>query len=214
MIRAAVDPNPASGYGWSWPRCRWENPVMGWMFESGNPQRLAGDHHLLRSLHENYLSFLSGKDECGDDERWDGHGRLWVIMGGSGCSHLFGPCGLSMQASHDLHSEDWSFTSWDRTAGWPTRGEGWCRKKGTTFSENVTRKTRETDSTMMYKSWFAIPVFFGALFESFVEAIQQVDLVLWKSAEHWNACNGTPAPNAFLFEVFLVIRPCTGQNVK
>ena len=37
---------------------------------------------------------------------------------------------------------------------------------------------------MMYKSCFAIPVFFGALFESFVEAIQQVDLVLWKSAEH------------------------------
>lgn len=28
-----------------------------------------GDHHVLRSLHENYLSFLSGKDECGDEER-------------------------------------------------------------------------------------------------------------------------------------------------
>ena len=58
------------------------------MFESGNPQRHAGDHHLLRSLHENYLSFLSGKDECGDDERWDGNGRLRVIMGGYGHVHL------------------------------------------------------------------------------------------------------------------------------
>ena len=48
------------------------------MFESGNPQRLAGDHHLLRSLHENYLSFLSGKDECGDDERW---GWPWEVVG-------------------------------------------------------------------------------------------------------------------------------------
>lgn len=125
-----------------------------------------------------------------------GCGWSWVVMEVHIYPYLFGPCGLSMQASHDLHSEDWSFTSWDRTAGWPTRGEGWCRKKGTTFSENVTRRNRETDSMMMYKSWFGIPVFFGALFESFGEAIQQVDLVLWKSAEHWNARNGTPAPNA------------------
>lgn len=35
----------------------------------GDPDRDAGDHHVLRSLHENYLSFLSGKDECGDEER-------------------------------------------------------------------------------------------------------------------------------------------------
>ena len=29
----------------------------------------AGDHHVLRSLQENYLSFLSGKDDSGDEER-------------------------------------------------------------------------------------------------------------------------------------------------
>mmetsp|Transcript_56132 Transcript_56132/g.99951 ORF Transcript_56132/g.99951 Transcript_56132/m.99951 type:complete len:619 (-) Transcript_56132:91-1947(-) len=35
----------------------------------GDPDRDAGDHHVLRSLHENYLSFLSGKDDSGDEER-------------------------------------------------------------------------------------------------------------------------------------------------
>ena len=35
----------------------------------GDPERDAGDHHVLRSLHENYLNFLSGKDEGGDEER-------------------------------------------------------------------------------------------------------------------------------------------------
>ncbi|CAK9027357.1 unnamed protein product [Durusdinium trenchii] len=35
----------------------------------GDPDRDAGDHHVLRSLHENYLGFLSGKDDCGDEER-------------------------------------------------------------------------------------------------------------------------------------------------
>jgi len=35
----------------------------------GDPGRDAGDHHVLRSLHENYLSFLSGKDDSGDEER-------------------------------------------------------------------------------------------------------------------------------------------------
>ena len=30
---------------------------------------LPGDHHVLRSLHENYLNFLSGKDDSGDEER-------------------------------------------------------------------------------------------------------------------------------------------------
>eukprot|EP00930_Biecheleria_cincta_P061118 TRINITY_DN4668_c0_g1_i1.p1 TRINITY_DN4668_c0_g1~~TRINITY_DN4668_c0_g1_i1.p1 ORF type:complete len:578 (+),score=151.12 TRINITY_DN4668_c0_g1_i1:51-1736(+) len=35
----------------------------------GDPVHDAGDHHVLRSLHENYLSFLSGKDDSGDDER-------------------------------------------------------------------------------------------------------------------------------------------------
>eukprot|EP00439_Symbiodinium_sp_Y106_P066506 s965_g10.t2 len=35
----------------------------------GDPDRDAGDHHVLRSLHENYLNFLSGKDDSGDEER-------------------------------------------------------------------------------------------------------------------------------------------------
>ncbi|CAJ1376684.1 unnamed protein product [Effrenium voratum] len=40
--------------------------------DMGDPDRDAGDssdHHVLRSLHENYLNFLSGKDDCGDEER-------------------------------------------------------------------------------------------------------------------------------------------------
>lgn len=38
--------------------------------DSGDPDRAeVGEHHVLRSLHENYLSFLSGKDDSSDEER-------------------------------------------------------------------------------------------------------------------------------------------------
>lgn len=37
--------------------------------DMGEADRDAGDHQVLRSLHENYLSFLSGKDDSGDEER-------------------------------------------------------------------------------------------------------------------------------------------------
>eukprot|EP00933_Yihiella_yeosuensis_P050622 TRINITY_DN48413_c0_g1_i1.p1 TRINITY_DN48413_c0_g1~~TRINITY_DN48413_c0_g1_i1.p1 ORF type:complete len:617 (+),score=167.04 TRINITY_DN48413_c0_g1_i1:74-1924(+) len=32
-------------------------------------ERDAGDHHVLRSLHENYMAFLSGKDDSSDEDR-------------------------------------------------------------------------------------------------------------------------------------------------
>jgi len=34
-----------------------------------NPERDDGDHHLLRTLHENYLQYLSGRDDKSDEER-------------------------------------------------------------------------------------------------------------------------------------------------
>ncbi|CAE8622438.1 unnamed protein product, partial [Polarella glacialis] len=37
--------------------------------DPADPDRDVGDHHVLRSLHENYLNFLSGKDDSSDEER-------------------------------------------------------------------------------------------------------------------------------------------------
>lgn len=37
--------------------------------DMGDSDRDVGDHHVLRSLHENYLNFLSGKDDSSDEER-------------------------------------------------------------------------------------------------------------------------------------------------
>mmetsp|Transcript_2104 Transcript_2104/g.4196 ORF Transcript_2104/g.4196 Transcript_2104/m.4196 type:complete len:620 (+) Transcript_2104:50-1909(+) len=37
--------------------------------DPADPERDDGDHHLLRTLHENYLQYLSGKDDKSDEER-------------------------------------------------------------------------------------------------------------------------------------------------
>jgi len=75
-----------------------------------------GDHHVLRSLHENYLSFLSGKDECGDEERPVKFPVVRHFTGSSLKKHLWS------QASDDLHSAHRSFTSWNWPFGWPAGG--------------------------------------------------------------------------------------------
>jgi len=44
-------------------------PLAACQLDLGDPERDAGDHDVLRFLHENYLNFLNGKDDSGDEER-------------------------------------------------------------------------------------------------------------------------------------------------
>ena len=71
-----------------------------------------GDHHVLRSLHENYLNFLSGKDDSGDEER---RRDVCSLLVSEGRSQL-------VQAADDLHAAPGSPTVRNPTAREPAGG--------------------------------------------------------------------------------------------
>ena len=71
-----------------------------------------GDHHVLRSLHENYLNFLSGKDDSGDEER---RRDVLVLLVSEGRLQL-------VQAADDLHAAPGSPAGRNPTVGEPAGG--------------------------------------------------------------------------------------------